>query len=127
MPAQLTKNFALDEFACHDGTPVPAPFLANVQELANNLQVLRDEIGKPVHVLSGYRTPSWNAKVGGVKDSQHVLAKAGDLRVDGLSPTNLHATISRLIDEGRMKQGGLGLYTSFVHYDVRGEKARWVG
>jgi len=24
-----------------------------------------------------------------------------------------------------MKQGGLGLYDSFVHYDVRGVKARW--
>ena len=124
---QLTPNFALEEFACHDGTPVPAPFLANVQLLAFNLQVLRDFLKQPVHVLSGYRTPSWNAKVGGVKGSQHVLAKAGDLHVDGMTPSALHAVIEHLIDTKQMRQGGLGLYPGFVHYDVRGTKARWNG
>lgn len=124
---QLTPNFALEEFACHDGTAVPAPFLANVRELARNLQALRDLVGRPVHVLSGYRTPTWNAKVGGVQGSQHLLARAADLHVDGMTPDALHAAIEHLIAVGRMKQGGLGLYPTFVHYDVRGTKARWNG
>ena len=33
--------------------------------------------------------------------------------------------IWRLIDEGKMKQGGIGVYSSFCHYDTRGTKARW--
>lgn len=122
---QLTKNFRREEFTCHDGTPVPPAYYANVQLLADNLQVLRDALGKPVHILSGYRTPAHNAAVGGAKASQHLVAKAGDLQVKGLSPANLHTTIERLIAEGKMKQGGLGLYPTFVHYDVRGYKARW--
>ena len=39
---KLTKNFSLSEFACKDGTTVPYQYMPNVQELANNLQVLRD-------------------------------------------------------------------------------------
>lgn len=124
---QLTTNFRREEFACHDAaqTPVPPAYYANVQQLANNLQVLRDALGRPVHVLSGYRTPAHNAAVGGAKASQHLVAKAGDLHVDGLTPAQLHAQIEALIAAGKMKQGGLGLYPTFVHYDVRGYRARW--
>ena len=43
---QITKNFNLDEFHCKDGTKVPEEFIANVVELAQNLQVLRDKIGQ---------------------------------------------------------------------------------
>jgi uncharacterized protein YcbK (DUF882 family) len=124
---QLTTNFALSEFTCHDvaGTPVPVQYLDNVQLLANNLQVLRDALGVPVRVLCGYRTPAHNKAVGGVKQSQHLVAKAGDLTVAMLTPKELHAKIEELIEAGKMKQGGLGLYPGFVHYDVRGNKARW--
>ena len=106
---------------------MPAEYHANVQELANNLQVLRDELRQPVKILSGYRTPEWNAHIGGAPQSQHKVAKAGDLQVAGLSPVNLHNTIERLIAEGKMKEGGLGLYPTWVHYDVRGTRARWNG
>lgn len=123
----LTPNFKLSEFDCHDCTPVPPEYLANVQELANNLQVLRDEIGKPINIISGYRTPAWNAAHGGMPESQHMLAKAGDLQVKGMTPTQLCNKIKALIAAGKMKQGGVGLYSSFVHYDVRGTKARWGG
>ena len=69
---KLTKNFTRQEFDCKDGTKVPNEFLPNVQELAENLQVLRDYIGESVMITgSGYRTPSHNAKVGGAKNSQH--------------------------------------------------------
>ena len=124
---QLTKNFKLEEFTCHDGTPVPAEYLPNVQELANNLQVLRDLLGKPVVVLSGYRTPDYNGSHGGALHSQHMLAKASDIQVKGMTPKQLHDRIEALIAAGKMKQGGLGLYPAFVHYDVRGTAARWIG
>lgn len=123
---QLTKNFNIAEFNCHDGTPVPKELIQNVQLLANNLQVLRDYLGEPIKVNSGYRTPAYNAKLeGSAKNSQHLQAKAADIVVKNKSPRKLHAIIKKLIDEGKMKQGGLGLYPGFVHYDVRGRKARW--
>lgn len=122
---QLTTNFDLSEFACKDGTPVPKDLLPNVQLLAKNLQVLRDYLGESIHVNSGYRTPAYNAKVGGKKNSYHMKAMAGDLTTKSKTPKQLAAIIEKLIAEKKMKQGGLGIYPGFVHYDVRGTKARW--
>lgn len=122
---QLTANFKLGEFACNDGTPVPDSLRSNVQELAENLQVLRDAVGQPIHINSGYRTPNYNRAVGGVSNSQHLLAKAGDIRVGSMKPSDVRSRILSLIGEGKMKQGGVGLYRTFVHYDIRGTKARW--
>jgi uncharacterized protein YcbK (DUF882 family) len=123
---KLTKNFSLKEFDCKDGTPVPKVYYNNVQELTNNLQVLRDYLGVPVEITgSGYRTPSWNKNVGGAKNSQHLTASAADINAKGYTPIKLAAVIEKLIKEGKMKQGGLGIYAGFVHYDIRGTKARW--
>lgn len=122
---QLTNNFNLAEFACKDGTPVPSVLMANVQSLAANLQVLRDYLGESIHVNSGYRTPAYNAKVGGKKNSYHMKAMAGDLTTKSKTPKQLAAIIEKLIAEKKMMQGGLGIYPGFVHYDVRGTKARW--
>lgn len=122
----LTKNFTLEEFHCKDGTPVPAELIDNVKELAENLQVFRDFIQQPVHVLSGYRTETHNKEVGGKKKtSQHLTAKAADITVKTHSPRQISAIIEHLIMSGKMKQGGLGVYPGFVHYDIRGTKARW--
>lgn len=123
---KLTKNFTLKEFACKDGTPVPEALYPNVQELANNLQVLRDHLGAPVSITgSGYRTASHNKKVKGAKNSQHLYAKAADINAAGHAPKQLAAVIEKLIASGKMKQGGIGIYAGFVHYDIRGTKARW--
>ena len=126
---KLTKNFSLEEFSCNDKnkTPVPKKYFKNVSELADNLQILRVELGKPIKVISGYRTLAHNTKVGGVKTSQHMKAKAGDLKVKGLSPRKVADKIKKLIEEGKMKKGGVGLYKTFVHYDTRGVNRRWYG
>lgn len=122
---RLTKNFYLAEFHCRDGTKVPAQFMSNVRELAVNLQILRDEIGEPLIVNSGYRTPTYNKEVGGAKNSQHLKAKAGDITAKSYTPKQLAAVVERLIKAKRMKQGGIGLYPGFLHYDTRGTRARW--
>jgi uncharacterized protein YcbK (DUF882 family) len=123
---KLTNNFSLAEFACNDGTPVPVEFYGNVQELAENLQALRDYIGEPVLITgSGYRTPSHNKKVGGAKNSQHLTASGADINARGYKPKQLAIVIEKLIKAGKMKQGGIGVYNGFVHYDIRGTKARW--
>jgi len=113
------------EFSCKDGTAVPQKYYGNVIELMQNLQVLRDYFGVPIRINSAYRTEKHNAKVGGGKQSQHLYGRAADIVVRGVSPLEVYKTIEKLILEKKMKQGGLGLYDSFVHYDVRGVKARW--
>ena len=121
----LTANFSLRHFACPDGTPVPMELRANVQRLAENLQVLRDDLGAAIHINNGYRTLAFNRRIGSRDTSQHVLAKAADIRVTGHGPQEVQRRILQLISEERMMQGGVGLYPSFVHYDVRGHPARW--
>lgn len=122
---QLTSNFNLAEFACKDGTPVPADLIPNVELLAKNLQVLRDHLGEPIHINSGYRSPAHNAAVGGKKNSYHMKAMAADITCKSKTPKQLAAVIEKLIADKKMKQGGIGIYPGFVHYDVRGTKARW--
>jgi uncharacterized protein YcbK (DUF882 family) len=122
---QLTTNFNLAEFTCKDGTPVPNDLVTNVELLAKNLQVLRDHLGEPIHVNSGYRSPTHNEKVGGKKQSYHLKAMAADITCKSKTPKQLAAIIEKLIAERKMKQGGLGIYPGFVHYDVRRDKARW--
>lgn len=127
-PGQLTKNFHIDEFSCNDGakTSVPKKYMSNVKKVAKNLQAFRDAVGgKVITITSGYRTPEYNKKVGGVKTSQHMEAKAADIKVKGMSSKRVAEKIKELIKEGKMDKGGVGLYKTFVHYDIRGYNARW--
>jgi len=122
----LTYNFTLDEFNCHDGTEVPSYLLSNVKELAENLQILRDYLDKPILINSGYRTYDYNSTLPGASPkSQHLEAKAADIVVHGISILDLSKIINKLIEEGTMKEGGVGMYKSFIHYDIRGIRARW--
>ncbi|MCK5896424.1 MAG: DUF882 domain-containing protein [Cocleimonas sp.] len=121
----LTPHFSLSEFACKDGTPVPSRLIQNVKKLALNLEVLRNAFGIPIKINSGYRHDSYNKSIGGASKSQHLVAKAADIRIKGVTSKNVKAKIEELINDNKMEQGGIGLYNSFVHYDVRGGKARW--
>lgn len=122
---QITKNFHYLEFASKDGAKLPKELEANLVELVQNLQVLREYVGKKITINSGYRSPEHNKKIGGVKESFHVRAMAADIVVEGHTPKQVKEIIQHLILTGRMKEGGIGLYDTFVHYDVRGTKARW--
>ena len=124
---KLTENFSLREFKCRDGSNVPPEYMDNVLLLAQNLQVLREEVGKPVRVISGYRSPKYNRKIKGAKRSQHMLAKAADIKISGMTPQEIKDLIEKLIKDKKMKKGGVGLYRTFVHYDTRGWNARWTG
>lgn len=122
---QLTNDFHLTEFQSKDGAEMPQWVFDNIMFLADNLQIIRDEIGKPIMINSAYRSPQHNAKIGGVKNSQHTLGNAADLSVRDMTPNKLSKVILRLIKQGRISEGGVGLYNGFVHYDIRGYKARW--
>lgn len=121
---KLTTNFSLSEFNKRNFT-VPTDVLRNLIELAKNLQVLRDEVKKPIKITSGYRPAEYNAKIGGAKSSRHITGQAADLKIEGYTPKQVAAIIEKLIAAGKMKEGGLGIYKTWIHYDHRGTKARW--
>jgi uncharacterized protein YcbK (DUF882 family) len=122
---QLTNNFSLEEFDCHDNSVTPVGVVGNLKKLAENLQVLRDYLGKPIKVNSGYRSPLYNIKIGGAKNSQHLFGKASDIVVDGYTPQQVFDAIETLQARGEMAIGGLKAYGAFTHYDIRGHSARW--
>jgi hypothetical protein len=126
--APRSPNFSVEEFNCKDGTPVPEKYYANLQELMNNLEVLREELGgKAIRIESGYRTPAWNKKVGGKTNppSRHVYAQAADIKVANTKAITVQKAIERLMDSGKMKAGGIGAASTYTHYDVRGKKTKW--
>ncbi len=122
---KLTKNFDLKEFNCKDNSETPAGLIPNLQELANNLQILRDFLGTSLHINSGYRSPAYNKKIGGAKFSQHLLGKAADISSNKFTPEQIHAAVLQLVKEGKVAFKGVGIYNNFVHVDCRDKEARW--
>ena len=53
------------------------------------LDPLREHLGRPVQVISAYRSPAVNARVGGASGSVHVDGLAADLKVAGMSAAEL--------------------------------------
>ena len=115
----LSPDFQVLEFACRDGSD---EILIDLR-LVHILQRIRDHFGRPVTLNSAYRTRDYNAKVGGVAGSQHILGKAADIRVTGVSPSAVAAYAETLLPDS----GGIGRYATFTHVDTRSRRARWNG
>lgn len=123
---KITDHFSWEEAKCKDGTEVPEDLRVNVIKVAANLEELRKSLGGiPIQIHSWYRTREYNKKIDGAENSQHCLGKAADISTKEFSPVQIKKTIEKLIKDGVMDEGGIGLYKTFVHYDVRGTKARW--
>ena len=118
-----SKYFKLQEFNCNDGTPVPEEYYENVQDLMDNLDVIREHFGYPINVNSGYRTPDYNKAIGGAKNSQHLTASAADIRLN-VTPSVVQKAIKQLMEDDKIKKGGLGIYSNFTHYDI-GRERTW--
>ena len=125
----VTANFAWSEFRSRgDNKAVPEPYRANVRRLCQALEVIRAAFGGREMVLnSGWRSSWWNKQVGGASASQHLYGRAADLKVNGISIARTKQVIEQLIQQGKIPQGGIGTYTTFCHYDIRGSAARWSG
>lgn len=92
-PGFLSPNFALSELTVSEtaarqglnNTPGPAE-VTNLERLCKTcLQPLRDKLGQPVVVTSGYRGPAVNAAVGGSTTSAHMYGRAADVHVPGMT------------------------------------------
>lgn len=78
---RLTANFTKKEFDSKDGEEMPQDVFFNIVKLANQLQILRSKLKRPIKINSGYRSPQHNKNVGGSPNSQHLLGKASDIKV----------------------------------------------
>ena len=115
--AQITKHFKVKEFACKDGSQIV--FIDRY--LVSILEILRNQIGKPIIITSGYRTPEWNKKCDGAKYSYHMRGMAADIRVNGMSAKEIANKLNEVIPDGC----GIIVYNNWVHFDVRtGKKYR---
>lgn len=129
---RLSAHFVREEFDCHDGVGVPDNLLPNLHRLVLEvLQPLRDAWRQPLQVVSGYRSPAWNERVGGAKNSTHLTAEGADIRpLDPRDVPMLLATVNDLRTAGLLQRlGGLGIYRGWLHLDARqvGHLRRWVG
>lgn len=90
-------------------------------DLVKVLEFVREYYGKPVTITSGCRCESHNKKCGGSSRSQHLIGKAADFVVKGVSPEEVQYKL-------RMSYPscyGIGRSTSFTHIDVRRQRADW--
>lgn len=113
----LSENFKVKEFACNDGSDT----VLISDELVELLQKIRDHFGVAVVINSGYRTSAYNKKVGGVSNSQHVKGTAADIVVKGVDPLAVGQYVEYIMPD----HGGIGVYQTFTHVDVRSNRSRW--
>ena len=115
-----SKHLTWNELACKDGTPYPEEWRLNrAIQLAEIFEEIRFTCsGKSIKVLSAYRTPEWNHKIGGARHSQHMEGRALDLKSpDNMSLIAFYHIIKELASVMSIK--GLGKYKTFVHIDIR--------
>lgn len=113
---KVGKHFKVKEFACKDGSQVV--FIDSY--LVSILDILRNKIGKPVIINSGYRTPTRNDAVGGAKYSYHMRGMAADIRVNGMSAKQIANELNTIVPN----ECGIIVYNTWVHIDTRAKKYR---
>lgn len=120
---QLTPHFSLSEFtdsptALRKGIsnlPTESAMI-NLQRVAETMEKVRNLLGRPVVISSGYRSPALNAAVGGARSSAHLTGLAADFTVPGMTPSEVAKAIAnsniefdQLIYEGTWVHIGLSV------------------
>lgn len=118
---RLSPHFRVREFhSKHD----PSDLVKVDEKLLTLLENIRNHTGKPVHINSGYRSPEYNATLKNASPrSQHCNGKAADIWVEGVTPKQ----IADIAECYLGSSGGIGIYKTFTHVDVRTSCARWKG
>ncbi len=121
----MSKYFKIEEMACKGSE---CKGLNNVGEagihprLFEVLDKMREKLGKPIHINCAYRCPVHNLKENPKAKStteQHTKGTAADITWEGFNSNEA----VKLAEE--CGADGIGKYNTFVHVDVRGNKARW--
>lgn len=129
------QHFSASEFLVMGGSnssgacagrnhPPPRSLWANIASTARVLDRLRSELALPIRLTSVYRNQPYNTCIAGAGLSQHMRFNAADFTVSGASPSQSAAKLLELRDAGFF-HGGVGLYSTFVHVDTRGNNATW--
>lgn len=117
---QISEHFKVKEFAQKD---FKCDKVIVDTELIDVLEDIRAHFNKPVIVTSGYRTPEYNRKIGGVKNSQHTKGTAADIKVSEVPAKR----VQKYLEDKYPDKYGIGSYSNFTHIDVRAKKAQWRG
>ena len=146
--AALSPHFRLKDFLCKQAGSFPKYVVLReelIVKLERLLRVvrLRGFDVDTLHLMSGYRTPSYNRAIGNVAYSMHLWGGAADViadidlnhdqRIDRRDAVMLAGLVDGLAHDGDSDapRGGLGVYGAtqahgpFVHVDVRPATARW--
>ena len=116
------------DVACRDGTPYPQDWRSTrLVTLCEEFEAVRALCGSPLLVHSGYRTPRYNARIGGAARSQHCEGRALDVVPVLCSLEQLYAAVLERARVGQIR--GVGKYGGFIHMDVRPstELVEWHG
>ncbi|RIZ70475.1 MAG: DUF882 domain-containing protein [Methylococcales bacterium] len=113
-------NFLMRDYHTDDVHPIDTALLDQLFDLNEILG-----INKPIHIVSGYRSPFTNAQLrrntpGVAEHSFHMQGRAIDIRIEGMQARTIKdAALS-------MAQGGVGFYpyNNFVHLDT-GDIRTW--
>ena len=133
----LTKNFTLEELTYSDyarrfGIPNdPTPeAVDNLRHLCEHLlQPVRDTMGMPLRISSGYRSPLLNLRIGGARNSQHCTGQAADIVVPRQHINALYHLIEdnyvfdQLIYETRHDKNG-HVSSCWIHVSLKKEGNR---
>lgn len=110
---KVTSNFTLEELIRSatatkmgiNNTPGSAEKMSLIKLAKEILQPLRDKMGVPITVTSGYRCPKLNKAVGGVSTSQHLRGEAADIKCKDVK--KLFDTAREMMTKGEIKVGQL--------------------
>ena len=107
------KWFKEKEFACKCCGQLPPLARENVKALVSEvLDPVREKLGMPIVVNSGYRCEKHNKDVGGVRNSQHLRGEAADIHcADNEKLKQL------IIENGKFDQ--LITYPTFLHVSYK--------
>ena len=105
------KNFTEEELACNHCGENKCQ-----DEMVSLLQKLRDDVGFPIKISSGYRCPAWNKSVGGHPNSSHMEGLAIDIACSGGKALKIVEAAIRLgfVGVGISQRG-----SKFVHLDLK--------
>ena len=112
----MSKWFKTSETACKCG----CGFDKQNVLLYAILDQLREHFDAPVTITSGNRCVTHNKKEGGAVRSQHLLGRAVDMKVKGVTPKRVYDYLDQLYP----RTYGIKLYWNRIHFDVRSRKWR---